>query len=94
MSLGCQSFRKSFGMMAGTTGLEPATSAVTAKRKVVTYRKHASRMASFRAMRNDRELLSNPYQTCDLCPIDLCLRAVGAVGCSIRSTESSTGQIS
>ena len=53
--------------MAGTTGLEPATSAVTAKRKVVTYRKQASRMASFGAVRNDREPLSNPYQTHDLC---------------------------
>jgi hypothetical protein len=59
--------------MAGTTGLEPATSAVTAKRKVVTYRKHASRMASFGAVRNDQEPLSNPYQTHDLCPVDLCL---------------------
>ena len=45
-----------------------ATSAVTAKRKVVTYRKQASRMASFDAVRNDREPLSNPYQTRDLCP--------------------------
>ena len=58
--------------VAGTTGLEPATSAVTAKRKVVTYRKQASRMASFGAVRNDREPLSNPYQTHDLCPLDLC----------------------
>src|SRR3984957_19047023 len=46
--------------------------AVTAKRKVVTYRKQASRMASFGAVRNDREPLSNPYQTHDLCPADLC----------------------
>jgi hypothetical protein len=29
---GAESFRKSFGMMAGTTGLEPATSAVTGQR--------------------------------------------------------------
>ena len=29
-------------------------------------------MASFGAVRNDREPLSNPYQTHDLCPIDLC----------------------
>ena len=48
------------------------TSAVTAKRKVVTYRKQASRMASFGAVRYDREPLSNPYQTHDLCPVDLC----------------------
>jgi hypothetical protein len=45
-----------------------STSAVTAKRKVVTYRKQASRMASFGAVRYDREPLSNPYQTHDLCP--------------------------
>ena len=32
MSLGCQSSLKLFGMMAGTTGLEPATSAVTGQR--------------------------------------------------------------
>src|SRR5260370_39286733 len=57
---------------AGTTGLEPATSAVTAKRKVVTYRNHASRMASFGAVRYDREPLSNPYQSHDLCPVNLC----------------------
>jgi hypothetical protein len=29
---GVESFRKSFGVMAGTTGLEPATSAVTGQR--------------------------------------------------------------
>src|ERR1700722_12484600 len=50
------------------------TSAVTAKRKVVTYRKQASRMASFGAVRHDREPLSNPYQTHDLCLVDLCPR--------------------
>src|SRR5580704_9549884 len=55
-----------------TTGLEPVTSAVTAKRKVVTYRKQALRIASFGAARNDREQLSNPYQTHDLCPVSLC----------------------
>jgi hypothetical protein len=39
---------------------------------VVTYRKQASRMAPFGAVRYDREPLSNPYQTHDLCPLDLC----------------------
>ena len=29
-------------------------------------------MASFGAVRNGREPLSNPYQTRDLCPVDLC----------------------
>jgi hypothetical protein len=46
---------------------------VTAKRKVVTYRKQASRMASFGAVRHDQEPLSNPYQTHDLCPVNLYL---------------------
>ena len=50
----------------------PETAVVTAKRKVVTYRKQTSRMASFGAVRNDREPLSKPYQTHDLCPLDLC----------------------
>jgi len=45
------------------------TSAVTPKRKVETYRKHASRMTPSGAVRNDRERLSNPYQTRDLCPV-------------------------
>ena len=47
LSLWGHTFRKHFGMMAGTTGLEPATSAVTAKRKVVTYKKQTPRMAPF-----------------------------------------------
>ena len=38
--------------MAGTTGLEPATSAVTARRKVVTYWNQGERMAPFSALRN------------------------------------------
>src|ERR1700722_13114244 len=52
--------------------------AVTAKRNVVTYRKQASRMASFGAVRYDREPLSNPNQTHDLCPANLCPRARGS----------------
>ncbi len=35
--------RSFLGFMAGTTGLEPATSAVTAKKKVVTNRKQGQR---------------------------------------------------
>src|SRR5580692_7448565 len=54
--------------MAGTTGLEPATSAVTAKRKVVTYRNKRHGWLLFGAVRCDREPLSNPYQTHDLLP--------------------------
>ena len=38
--------------MAGTTGLEPATSAVTAERKLVTYWNQGERMAPFSALRN------------------------------------------
>ena len=59
--------------MAGTTGLEPATSAVTAKRKCVTNRKQGAADDTFSALRNPRELLLHPYQTHDLCPDDLCL---------------------
>jgi len=38
--------------MAGTTRLELATSAVTAKRKRVTYRKQEERMAHFSSLRH------------------------------------------
>jgi hypothetical protein len=38
--------------MAGTTGLEPATSAVTAERKRVTYWNQGERMAPFSSLRN------------------------------------------
>jgi len=58
--------------MAGTTGLEPATSAVTAHGKVVTNRKQASRMAPFGAQRHGWEPLMCPYCTHVLCPNDLC----------------------
>ena len=63
---------------------------MTAKRKVVTYRKQASRMASFGAVRYDREPLSNPYQTHDLCPVDLCPDDHGTEPCpqSTRDTRS------
>jgi hypothetical protein len=63
-------FRK--GFMAETTGLEPATSAVTAKRKIVTNGKQTSRMASFGAVRNDQIRLLNPQWTRVLCPVNLC----------------------
>ena len=43
--------------MAGTTGLEPATSAVTANQKPVTYWNQGERMAPFSALRNDWEPL-------------------------------------
>ena len=61
--------------MAGTTGLEPATSAVTAKRKRVTNRKQGATDDIFSALRNPWELLLHPYRTHDLCPADLCLTA-------------------
>jgi hypothetical protein len=52
--------------------------------------KQASRMASFGAVRYDREPLSNPYQTHDLCPEDLCPTRIlpQRMSCSI-STRSS-----
>jgi hypothetical protein len=59
--------------MAGTTGLEPATSAVTAKRKRVTNRKQGATDDTFSALRSTWELLLHPYRTHDLCPDDLCL---------------------
>jgi hypothetical protein len=63
---------KLFRIMAGTTGLEPATSAVTVKRKRVTNRKQGATDDSFSALRNPSEFLLHPYQTHDLCPDDLC----------------------
>ena len=41
--------------MAGTTGLEPATSAVTAKRKPVTIRNYTPRMVIFGVNSNGQE---------------------------------------
>jgi hypothetical protein len=61
--------------MAGTTGLEPATSAVTASWKAVTYRNQGERMATFGALRHSEELLLDPYWTLDLCPVNLCPRS-------------------
>ena len=69
------------------------TSAVTAKRKVVTYRKQASRMASFGAVRNDQEPLSNPYQTHDLCPVDLCPEICPNLLGSVVRTSWLTGRV-
>jgi hypothetical protein len=46
--------------MAGTTGLEPATSAVTAKRKRVTNRKQGATDDTFSALRSQWELLLHP----------------------------------
>ena len=45
--------------MAGTTGLEPATSAVTAERNRITYRKQASRMAISRETEDARIYTNN-----------------------------------
>jgi hypothetical protein len=58
--------------MAGTTGLEPATSAVTANWKSVTHWNQGERMAIFGALRHSEELLLDPYWTHDLCPANLC----------------------
>ena len=43
---------KPFRILAGTTGLEPATSGVTAERKLVSYWNQGERMAPFSALRN------------------------------------------
>jgi hypothetical protein len=52
VTVGRQLILKSLESMAGTTGLEPATSAVTAERKLVTYWNQGERMAPFSALRN------------------------------------------
>jgi hypothetical protein len=59
--------------MAGTTGLEPATSAVTVNWKLVTHWNQGERMAIFGALRHPGELLLDPCWTRDRCPANLCL---------------------
>ena len=51
--------------MAGTTGLEPATSAVTVSQNPVTYRNNGQWMAPFSADRNTEEQLLCPYRALD-----------------------------
>src|SRR5579884_525750 len=58
--------------MAGTTGLEPATSAVTVNRECVTYSNQEARMARFSSLRHPWERLLWTYCAHDLCPVDLC----------------------
>jgi hypothetical protein len=61
--------------MAGTTGLEPATSAVTVNRNPVTYSNNGQWMAPFSANRHTKEQLSWPYRALDfdlIYPQDLC----------------------
>jgi hypothetical protein len=61
--------------MAGTTGLEPATSAVTVSQNPVTYRNNGQWMAPFSAIRHTKEQLSWPYCAHDfdlIYPLDLC----------------------
>jgi hypothetical protein len=48
------------GSMAGTTGLEPATSAVTVSQKPVTYWNQEARMATQSTLRNPWQPLSHP----------------------------------
>jgi hypothetical protein len=64
--------------MAGTTGLEPATSAVTVSLKPVTYRNNGQWMAPFSANRHTEEQLLWPYCVLDfdlIYPLDLCRSA-------------------
>ncbi len=58
--------------MAGTTGLEPATSAVTVSHTTVTHWNQEARMATLSTLRNLWEPVLHPQQTHDLCPVDLC----------------------
>ncbi len=46
--------------MAGTTGLEPATSAVTGQRSRLDYWKYTARIAQISAVRNPWEVLLSP----------------------------------
>ena len=46
--------------MAGTTGLEPATSAVTGQRSRLDYWKYTARIAQIGAVRNPEEVLLSP----------------------------------
>ena len=55
---------------------EPATSAVTAERKLVSYWNQGERMAPFSALRNPWWPLVCPYRAQDLCPVDLCLTRI------------------
>jgi hypothetical protein len=63
--------------MAGTTGLEPATSAVTENQRQVTHWNQGERMAPFSALRNGWQPLLHPYRTHDLCPVNLCPGGAG-----------------
>jgi hypothetical protein len=58
--------------MAGTTGLEPATSAVTVSQKPVTYWNQEARMATQSTLRNPWKPLLHPQPTQVLCPRNLC----------------------
>ena len=61
--------------MAGTTGLEPATSAVTVSQNLVTYRNAGQWMAPIRPKRNTEEPLLWSYCALDFGPKsarDLC----------------------
>ena len=51
--------------MAGTTGLEPATSAVTVNQNPVTYRNNGQWMAPFSAIRHAEAQLLWPYRALD-----------------------------
>ena len=64
-SFGVTHHPKYFRMMAGTTGLEPATSAVTVSLKPVTYRNAGQWVAPFGANRHTEEPLLWPYRALD-----------------------------
>jgi hypothetical protein len=60
LSLQVHTSRKSLECMAGTTGLEPATSAVTVSQNPITYRNNGQWMAPFSANRHTGEQLLWP----------------------------------
>ena len=60
--------------MAGTTGLEPATSAVTGHPEGVSDCKQGATAGTFGALGSSWEALLDPYWTHVLCRNDLCRR--------------------
>jgi hypothetical protein len=87
---GCHCATKSFvifDLVAGTTGLEPATSAVTVSLKPVTYRNNGQWVAPLDPKRNVEESILWPYCAHIVGPIcyrDLCRPAASAFALKLR----------
>jgi hypothetical protein len=64
--------KKPFEMYGGDDGARTRDLCRDSEKEGRNLQKTSVTMASFGAVRNDREPLSNPYQTHDLCPVNLC----------------------